>query len=256
MATTRAADGRMPLIDHLRELRKRIILMALGLVVGAVAGWLLYDPLLEALQQPLIEAEELRGNEMTLNFAGPMAALDLKIKSSLFLAVFLTAPWWLYQLWAFVTPGLTSKERRYAYLFVAAALPLFLGGAFMAWLVFPHAIQILSGFLPAEATGFTNAQEYLSLVMRLLIAFGLAFLSPVVLTGLNLAGILPADAMAKGWRWAVLVAFTFAAIITPTPDPWTMILVALPICLLYFVALGFAYLHDKRQAKKLGLEEL
>ncbi|WP_307865097.1 twin-arginine translocase subunit TatC [Myceligenerans salitolerans] len=248
----RAADGRMPLIDHLKELRKRIVLVALGLVVGAVAGWLLYDPLLQALQQPLVAAEEMRGNEMTLNFAGPMAALDLKIKSALFLAVFLTCPWWLYQLWAFITPGLTTKEKRYAYVFVGAAIPLFLGGALMAWFVFPHAIQILSGFLPEEATGFTNAQEYLSLVMRLLIAFGLAFLSPVVLTGLNLTGVLPAASMAKGWRWAVLVAFTFAAVMTPTPDPWTMILVALPICLLYFVALGIAWLHDRRQARKLA----
>lgn len=246
----------MPLLDHLRELRKRVVLMAAGLIVGGIAGWLLYDPLLLALQQPLVTAEEMRGNEMTLNFSGPMAALDLKIKSSLFLAVFLTAPWWLFQLWAFVTPGLTSREKKYAYGFVGAALPLFLGGAYMAWLVFPHAIEILSGFLPDDATAFTNAQEYLSLVMRLLIAFGLAFLSPVLLIGLNLAGLLPAASMAKGWRWAVLVAFTFAAVMTPTPDPWTMILVALPICLLYFVALGIAYLHDRRQAKKLALDEV
>lgn len=242
----------MPLIDHLKELRKRIVLVALGLVVGAVAGWLLYDPLLQALQRPLDVAEELTGNEMTLNFAGPMAALDLKIKSALFLAVFLTCPWWLYQVWAFITPGLTSREKRYAYIFVGAAIPLFVGGAVMAWFVFPHAIQILSGFLPEEATGFTNAQEYLSLVMRLLIAFGLAFLSPVVLTALNLTGVLPAASMAKGWRWAVLVAFTFAAVMTPTPDPWTMILVALPICLLYFVALGIAWLNDRRRERKLA----
>lgn len=242
----------MPLLDHLRELRKRIVLIALGLIVGAVAGWLLYDPLLQALQRPLAVAEELSGNQMTLNFQGPMAALDLKIKSSLFLAVFLTAPWWLFQLWAFITPGLTKREKKYAYIFVGSALPLFLGGAYMAWLVFPHAIKILSGFLPQEATAFTNAQEYLSLVMRLLIAFGLAFLSPVLLTGLNMAGILPAASMAKGWRWAVLIAFVFAAIMTPTPDPWTMILVALPICLLYFVALGIAYLHDRRQERRLA----
>ncbi|RPF21549.1 Sec-independent protein translocase TatC [Myceligenerans xiligouense] len=242
----------MPLIDHLKELRKRIVLVALGLVVGAIAGWLLYDPLLQALQRPLDVAEELTGNQMTLNFAGPMAALDLKIKSALFLAVFLTCPWWLYQLWAFITPGLTKKEKRYAYVFVGAAVPLFLGGALMAWFVFPHAIQILSGFLPEEATGFTDAQGYLSLMMRLLIAFGLSFLSPVVLTVLNFTGVLPAAAMAKGWRWAVLVAFTFAAVMTPTPDPWTMILVALPICLLYFVALGIAWLHDRRQEKKLA----
>ncbi|GAA2232191.1 twin-arginine translocase subunit TatC [Promicromonospora sukumoe] len=246
----------MPLLEHLLELRKRFVLIALGLVVGAIAGWLLYDPLLVLLQRPLVVAEEMRGNEMTLNFAGPMAALDLKIKSSLFLAVFLTCPWWLYQVWAFITPGLNKSEKKYAYGFVGAAFPLFLGGAYMAWLVFPHAIQILSGFLPDDATAFTNAQEYLSLVMRLLIAFGLAFLSPVLLVGLNFAGLLSGKALLAGWRWAILVAFTFAAIITPTPDALTMILVALPICVLYFAAVGVSVLHDRRVEKRFADAEV
>ena len=246
----------MPLLEHLLELRKRFVLIALGLVVGAILGWLLYDPLLVLLQRPLVVAEEMRGNEMTLNFAGPMAALDLKIKSSLFLAVFLTCPWWLYQVWAFITPGLNSNEKKYAYGFVGAAFPLFLGGAYMAWLVFPHAIQILSGFLPDDATAFTNAQEYLSLVMRLLIAFGLAFLSPVLLVGLNFAGLMSGKGLLGGWRWAILVAFTFAAIITPTPDALTMILVALPICVLYFAAVGVALLHDRRVEKRLAEAEV
>src|SRR5690606_18618411 len=246
----------MPLVEHLLELRKRFVLVAVGLVVGAVVGWLLYDPLLQVLQRPLEIAEEMRGNQATLNFAGPMAALDLKIKSSLFLAVFLTCPWWLYQVWAFITPGLNSNERRYAYGFVGAAFPLFLGGAYMAWLAFPHAIQILTGFLPDGATAFTNAEAYLSLVMRLLIAFGLAFLSPVVLVGLNFAGLMTGRGMLGGWRWAILVAFTFAAIITPTPDALTMILVALPICVLYFGAVGVSLLHDKRVQRRLEAAEV
>lgn len=241
----------MPLLEHLLELRKRFFLIAAGLLVGAIAGWILYEPLLITLQQPLERASELTGNDVTLNFTGPASALDLKVKAALFLAVFVSCPWWLYQVWAFITPGLNKREKYYAYGFVGASVPLFLGGAYMAWIVIPHAVQILTGFLPADATNFTDAQMYLSLVMRLLLAFGLAFVSPILLVGLNFAGLLSAKALLGGWRWAVLVAFTFAAIMTPTPDALTMILVALPICVLYFAAVGVAVLHDRRVAKRL-----
>ncbi len=242
----------MPLLEHLLELRKRFVLIAAGLLVAAIAGWLLYEPLLVALQQPLEAASEATGNDVTLNFTGPASALDLKIKAALFLAVFLSCPWWLYQVWAFVTPGLNKREQHYAYGFVGASVPLFLGGAYMAWVVIPHAVEILTGFLPDNATNFTDAQMYLSLVMRLLLAFGLAFVSPVLLVGLNFAGLMSGKALLAGWRWAILVAFVFAAIMTPTPDALTMILVALPICVLYFAAVGVSMLHDRRAEKRLA----
>lgn len=246
----------MPLLEHLLELRKRFVLVAAGLLLGAIAGWILYEPLLVALQQPLERASELTGNDVTLNFTGPASALDLKIKAALFLAVFVSCPWWLYQVWAFITPGLNKREKLYAYGFVGASVPLFLGGAYMAWVVVPHAVKILTGFLPDNATNFTDAQMYLSLVMRLLLAFGVAFVSPVLLVGLNFAGLMSAKALLAGWRWAILIAFTFAAIVTPTPDALTMILVALPICVLYFVAVGVAVLHDKRVEKRLAAAEI
>src|SRR5690606_41937684 len=134
--------------------------------------------------------------------------------------------------------------------------PAPLGALPTSCLVFPHAIQLLTGFLPDGATAFTDAEADLSLVMRLLIAFGLAFLSPVVLVGLNFAGLMTGRGMLAGWRWAILVAFTFAAIITPTPDALTMILVALPICVLYFAAVGIALLHDRRVQRRLEAAEV
>lgn len=240
----------MPLLEHLLELRKRFVLIALGLVAGAVLGWMLYDPLLEALQAPLRAASESTGAQVTLNFTGLASALDIKVKAALFLAVFVTCPWWLYQVWAFVTPGLTSRERRFAFTFVGASVPLFVGGGLMAWLVLPHAVEILAGFVPEGSSNFNNAQEYLSFVMRLILAFGLAFVSPVVLVVLNLAGILQGRTLLKAWRWAILIAFTFAAVMTPTPDALTMILVALPICVLYFAAVGVALLHDRRAERR------
>lgn len=248
--TSRDREGRMPLREHLLEIRKRLFLTAIGLTIGAIAGWFLYDPLLEALQAPLKVASETQGKTIALNFTGLASALDMKIKASLFLGVIVSCPWWLYQFWAFITPGLTSKERRYAFGFLGGAVPLFLGGVFLAWWVLPHAVDILAGFVPDGATNFTDAQGYLSFVMRLVLAFGLAFALPVVLVALNFAGLLSAATMLKGWRWSVLLAFVFAAVMTPTPDALTMIFVALPICGLYFAAVGISALHDRRLARR------
>ncbi|WP_090031006.1 twin-arginine translocase subunit TatC [Cellulomonas marina] len=236
----------MPLRAHLRELRRRVVLAALGLVVGAVVGWFLYEPVIQLLSAPLNQAAEARGGLVILNYAGVATSVDVAVKVSLFLGVLLSSPWWIYQLWAFVTPGLTRTEKRYAIGFVAAAVPLFLAGAATAAWALPNAVRILTDFTPDGAGNVIDAQLYLSFVMRLILAFGLAFLLPVVLTGLNLANLLQGRSMLKGWRWAIMLAFTFSAVMTPTPDAITMIVLALPICGLYFAAVGLALLHDRR----------
>ncbi|MFF3063687.1 twin-arginine translocase subunit TatC [Oerskovia sp. NPDC057915] len=248
--TARSSEGRMPLREHLLEIRKRLFLVSCGLVVGAIGGWFLYEPLLSALQAPLEAAAAAQNKVINLNYSGMATALDMKIKVSLFLGVLVTCPWWLYQLWAFITPGLTRKERRYAVGFLGASVPLFLGGVALAWWVLPHAVDILAAFVPEGATNLTDAQGYLSFVMRLVLAFGLAFVLPVVLVALNFAGLVRSTALLAGWRWAVLIAFVFAAVMTPTPDALTMIFVALPICVLYFGAVGIAILRDRSTDKR------
>lgn len=242
----------MPLRAHLLELRRRVFLAALGVTLGAVAGWFLYDPVIDALQGPLVRLAD--DGLVALNFSGVATSFDMKLKVSLFLGVLLSAPWWLLQLWLFITPGLTRKERHYAVAFLAAAVPLFLMGAYLAWRVLPNAVALLTEFTPEGAANLIDAQLYLSFVMRVVLAFGIAFLLPVVMVGLNLAGLVRARTWLRGWRWAVLLVFTFAAFATPTPDAITMILLALPMCGLYFAAVWVCHLHDRRQARRTAAE--
>ncbi len=240
----------MPLREHLLEIRKRLFLSAIGLLLGAVLGWILYDPLLEALVSPLEAAAERRGALIGLNFDGVATAIDVRVKVSLFLGFLVSSPWWLFQLFAFINPGLTRTERRYAYGFLAAAVPLFLAGAGMAWLLLPRAVALLNEFVPEGSSNLIGAQVYLSFVMRLIIAFGLAFVVPVLMVALNFMGTVRGRTFVDGWRWAVLVAALFAALITPTPDLLTMFWVALPIIVLYFAACGICLLHDRRADRR------
>ncbi|WP_129339340.1 twin-arginine translocase subunit TatC [Cellulomonas endophytica] len=240
----------MPLREHLRELRRRVVLAAVGVVVGAIAGWAAYGTVFDLLQQPLVLAAAENDAVVSANFGGVATAFDMQVKVSLFLGVLVSSPWWIYQLWAFVTPGLTRRERLAAVGFLAVAVPLFLAGAGTAWWALPNAVRLLTELTPEGATNFIDAQNYLSFVMRLVLAFGLAFLLPVLLVGLNLANLLQGRAMLRGWRWAVMLAFLFAAVMTPTPDAVTMIVLALPICGLYFAAVGIALLHDRRTDRR------
>ena len=250
--------GAVPLSAHLRELRRRGGWAALGLLVGAVVGWFLYTPVFQALQEPLLDVARARHDVVALNFSGLATAFDMRIKVSLFLALLLSSPWWLFQLWAFVTPGLTRNERRYAFGFLGAAVPLFLGGVALAWWALPNAVRLLTEFTPDGASNLIDVQTYLVFVMRLALAFGVAFLLPVLMTALNFTRLVRGSTWLRGWRWAVLLTFVFAAVMTPTPDAVTMLAVAGPMSALYFLAVGVCLLHDRRLAARraLALETL
>lgn len=235
----------MPLREHLAEARRRLALAALGVVLGAVVGWLLYEPVFEALQRPVLLLADDR-ELVRLNFAGVATAFDTKLQVSLFLGVLLASPWWLLQLWLFITPGLTTRERRYAVGFVAASVPLFLAGALLAWRVLPYAVPLLiDEFTPVGAANLIDAQTYLGFVMRVILVMGLAFLAPVVMVGLNLAGLVRGSTWLRGWRWAVLICFTIAAL--ASPEVTSMIVLGIPMCGLYFAAVGLTVLTDRRR---------
>jgi sec-independent protein translocase protein TatC len=242
----------MPLREHLREARRRVMLAALGVAVGAAVGWAVFDQVFAALQQPILDADAA-GRTAALNFEGIATSFDIRLRVSVFVGVLVSSPWWLYQFWAFVAPGLTRREKRVALAYVAAGVPLFLGGAALAWVFLPHAVTLLTGFTPEGGVNFINASVYLSFVMQLMLAFGVAALLPLAMVALTALRLVRARTWARGWRWAVLLIFVFAAFATPTPDAVSMILLALPICGLYAAALGVCVLLDRRAEQRAAL---
>ena len=254
-ASRRAPDARMPLREHLKEFRKRLVLAAIGITAGAVAGWFLYSYAFDFLAAPIVEAAEQSGGDVAINFGGLATALDMQVKMSFVIGVIISSPWWLYQLWAFIAPGLRTREKRYTIGFLGSAIPLFLAGVALSLWVYPRAAQILLGFTPPEGSNYLDAQQFMSFAMRLVLAFGLAFVFPVIMVALSAAGIVKASTWLAGWRWAVFLIFLFCAIMTPTPDAITMIVMAIPMVALFFGAVGVARLFERATRRRRAAAE-
>jgi sec-independent protein translocase protein TatC len=241
-------ERRMSFGQHLVELRKRLTRSALAVLAGTVGGWFLYTPVWEALRAPIVQIAESRN--AVLNYEGITTGFDVHMQTAIFIGVFLSSPIWFYQLFAYIVPALTGKEKRYVFGFFFAALPLFLAGCAAGWFVTPHIVILLNSFVPAEDANFIQAKDYLGFLLKLIIAVGIAFVLPVVLVLLNFLGIVGAKAILKGWRIAVLLITLFTAIATPAADPFSMFLLAIPMVVLYFLAVGVAFWHDAIAAKR------
>ena len=246
----RDPEGRMSLGDHLRELRRRFLVAAGAVAVGSVLGWFLYEPLFTAIMAPLRKLAAERDGLVNINFGGITQPFTVQLQVALFVGVIVASPVWLLQVWGFILPGLNKREKRTSLAFIGAAVPLFLSGCLLATQTVPKAIEVLLGFTPEGAANLPDAALYLTFVTRFILAFGLAFLLPVFLVGLNVAHVLPAHVMLKGWRIAVILIFVFAAMMTPTPDAWTMLALAMPMVALFYAAVGVATLLDRRRKRR------
>lgn len=235
----------MSIAAHLRELRKRLILSLVGIALASIGGWFLYDLALGHITMPM---SDIGGAE--LNFQTIGAALDLKLRVTLWLGVLLSSPWWIFQLLAFLWPGLKRQERKWLAIFGVAGIILFGGGVVFGDWTAPRAVQILTSFTPPDAAMLISADTYIHFYIRLVIAFGLSFLVPEVLVLLNFVGMLRARQMLKGWRWAVMVALVFSAIANPLPTPWPILLQSAALLVLYFGAVGIAAVHDWWRKRK------
>ncbi len=247
----RDPEGRMALGDHLRELRRRFLIAAIAIFAGACIGWWKYSFLFTAISKPITDLATKRGQAITsLNFTDMTGSFSLLITVGLFAGLIMASPVWLYQIWAFIVPGLKRREKITALLFIGAAVPLFLGGCVLGFVTLPRAADALLSFTPSSASNILPANEYLDFVLRFILAFGLAFLLPVFLVGLNSVGILPARILIKAWRPAVFLIFLFAAVMTPTPDAWTMLALAAPMIVLFYLAIGVCFLLDRRKSRR------
>lgn len=248
-----AAPKGMTLGGHLRELRNRVTKSALAIAVGSVVCWFFYDQIFAILRQPIdqVMAESTRqGQDVKLIVTGVAQAFTLQLQVSVVAGVIVSSPVWLYQMWRFITPGLRKNERRWAILFVGLAVPLFLGGVAVAYVILPKALQLLLGFTPENVSNYLPIDVYLSFFTRMVVMLGVGFLTPLVLVLLNLVGILSGRRLASWWRAIIFGTFVFAAAATPTGDPVTMLEMALPILVLIGLALVFCFLNDKRRARK------
>ncbi len=261
--TPKDDDGRMPLTDHLRELRNRLVIALLALFVATILGFVVHNWVYHQMTGPVCDIKSLHGvaegnpgcPNGVLVADGPLAGLSLSFDISLMLGVILSSPVWSYQLWAFVAPGLYKKERRYGLGFAGAAVPLFLAGASIAYWVFPKAIKILVGFVPGGMAQMIQGDAFLTFFIRMVLVFGLSFEIPLLLVGLNFIGLLSAAKLRGWWRGIVFAIFVFSAVATPTGDPLTMTVLAVPICVLFILALGVTTLHDRSKERRRAAED-
>ncbi|MFI6684531.1 twin-arginine translocase subunit TatC [Streptomyces sp. NPDC050485] len=255
-------EGRMPLSDHLRELRNRLAKSVFAILVCAVVAAFYYKQIVEVITEPIKSAVDCKvsfselakkGDGETcgnITMSGLMGPFTLMIKVSLVAGVVAASPVWLYQLWAFVAPGLHKHEKKYSLGFVAAGFPLFVAGGWFSYNVLPAAARVLLDFTPQGVANLLPLNELLDLVTRMIIVFGLSFELPLFLIMLNFSGILTGRRMLGWWRGMIMGVTIFAAFATPTVDPISMLSLAAPIVALYFVAVGIAMMNDKRRKQR------
>ena len=187
---------------------------------------------------------------MTLAFTGVADPFVMQLKVAGVAGLLLASPVWLYQLWRFLVPGLKGNERRWGLAFAAVATPLFLAGAYLAYTVMPKGLEILLGFTPEEVENIISVDKYLSFFLRMMVVFGIGFLLPLLIVALNFAGVLPASKLRSWWRWIVIGVMVFAAVATPTGDPFNLMVLAMPLLVLMGLAWMVAWLNDRRRARR------
>jgi sec-independent protein translocase protein TatC len=246
--TPMGADGKMALADHLRELRGRVLRAICVLVVAVVVALFLYDQLFALIKEPydLAAAALPKGTTEPVT-AGVASGLLLQLKICALAAVVATSPYWLYQIWAFIVPGLHPHERRYSRVFLAVAGPLFLAGVATGYFVLPKGLEVLIGFTPDGVKNLLDFGDYFSFFVRMLLVFGVAYQIPLFVILLNLAGVVRGKTLGQHRPWIVVGTFVFAAVATPSTDPFSMLFLAIPMTLLFLISEVVARILDRRR---------
>jgi sec-independent protein translocase protein TatC len=244
-------DGRMALADHLRELRARLLRVVLFLIIATVVAFFFYNQLFELILKPYNDARKMLGTSVTskpviTGAAGPFL-LQLKICGLTGLVV--TSPYWLYEIWAFIVPGLHRNERRWTRAFLFTAGPLFLAGVVIGYYVLPKGLQVLLSFTPSSVTSLVEFGEYFSFFTRMLLVFGVAFEIPLFVLLLNLAGVVSGQQIGRARPWIVVGRMVFAAVATPSTDPFSMLMLGIPMLILFALSEIAARVLDRIRHK-------
>lgn len=245
------ADGKMALSDHFREFRARILKIALIWIIGLALALYFHDALLDFVVGPYTDAQaSLPDGTTEVITSGPSAGLMLWLKLGTLASTVGTAPLWLYQIWAFIVPGLHRHEKKWTAVFVTVAGPLFLAGVALGYVTLPKGLEILIGFNPDNFQNLQDFNEYLLFFSRTLLLFGVAFEIPVFVVILNLAGIVKGRTLAAYRHWIIIGVFVFAAVATPSTDAFTMTAMAVPMVVLFLISEVIARVSDKRRAAR------
>lgn len=251
-------EGRMALGEHLVELRNRLMICAISVLLLSILGWFLFPWVFDAVKAPIEAAGEDSDLQALINFQGVGQGLNVKLQMAAYIGLILSSPMIIAQIWLFVMPGLHKNERKYAIGFFGSAIPLFFLGCVAGYWAVNQLVPVLMSFTPTE--GSTSQiipyDQYLALLIKTMLAFGIAFVIPVVMVLLNFMGLISGKAMLKGWRWIIFLSFAFTAVMVPTPEPITLIAMSAAIASLFFGAIVIALIHDKRQARRSGDDDL
>jgi len=241
-------DGRMSLMEHLIELRSRLIKCAIAIAIGSALGWMLYNPVLSWLREPLEAISDDPNVSSKLRFLGPMDGFLFRIKMSAYLGLAICMPYLLWQLWRFISPGLYQNERRYASAFVASATALFLLGAYVAYFTLPAALGFLTSVGGNDVAYEFTPEKYVMLIVYMMLAFGVGFEFPIVLVALQLVGVIKPQQLRDFRRFGIVIIFVIAAVITPSADPISLFALAIPMILFYEISILIGLVVVRRRA--------
>ena len=249
-------DGRMALVDHLREFRYRLIVSVASVLVVAFAAWYFFQGLFDVVMWPLDQAVraiklDRPDLQIKVSYEGIASSLLLRLEVSVIAGLIISCPVWLYQLWAFIVPGLYARERRWALTFLGSAMPLFLTGVAVGYFIMPRGYQFMLGFVPKDSNALSllEANNFLATEMKIVLLFGFSFLLPVVLVMLNFIGLIKGEQLRRFRKFGIFLCFVFAAVVTPSTDPFSMTALAVPMAVLYYIAEIISRRHDARKAQ-------
>ena len=242
----------MSLMEHLRELRKRLTYSFLAFILISIVAFFFYEPILEVIRRPLcnLDSRVLGPQGCDLIFTKVSGGFAFRLKVTSLVGIFLASPVWLYQAWAFINPGLTTKEKKYAIPFVLTSVTLFVAGGLVAYLTLPTGLRLLLTIGGDGLVAFLEADRYLNFVGLMTLGFGVMFELPIFLFFLGLVGVLSVQQLRKNRKIAVVVIAALAAVVTPSQDPYTLMALAIPLYLMYELAILALWFVGRRRAAK------